>query len=236
MGRNKSAILGFLKEKLYSKIRSWDGKHIVRSGKEVLIKSVVQALPTYAMNVLLLPLEITRDIEKSLSKFWWNSKQSGGSHISWMAWERIEKRKSAGGLWFRNFRDFNLAMGKQGWIFITNPDSLTSRTYKARYFPGSDFLNSTMRHNQSFIWRSIFEAKQLVLDGVRWRNGSSDNIKILGQPWLPDDNNPFITTVSTMVENKNLSSPFCTDKKDWDIDISKDVFNSRDQNCIMDIQ
>lgn len=74
--RNKSAILGFLKENVQSKIRSWDGKNMTRSGKEVLVKSVVQTLPTYAMSVFLLPLEITREIKKSLSKFWWNSKQT----------------------------------------------------------------------------------------------------------------------------------------------------------------
>lgn len=69
IGRKKSVILGFLKDKVQSKIRSWDGKNLARSGKEVLVKSVVQTLPTYAMSVFLLPLEITKEIEKALSKF-----------------------------------------------------------------------------------------------------------------------------------------------------------------------
>lgn len=73
LGRNKSVILGYLKEKMYTRIRCWEGRSISKSGKEVLIKSVAQSLPTYAMSIFLLPLDISKDIERSLEKFWWGS-------------------------------------------------------------------------------------------------------------------------------------------------------------------
>lgn len=73
LGRNKSVILGYLKNEACSRVKSWDGKYISRSGKEILIKSVAHALPTYAMNVFLLPLEITKNIEKTLSNYWWKT-------------------------------------------------------------------------------------------------------------------------------------------------------------------
>lgn len=69
LGRNKSVIFGFLKDKVRDKIRSWDSKNIAKAGKKVLVKSMVQALPSYAISVFLLPLEISKDIERSLSKF-----------------------------------------------------------------------------------------------------------------------------------------------------------------------
>lgn len=69
VGRNKTTILGYLKEKVRTRIRSWDGKCIGRSEKEVLIRSVVQVLPVYAMNVFLLPHDINKEIERFLSKF-----------------------------------------------------------------------------------------------------------------------------------------------------------------------
>lgn len=67
IGRNKAAILGYLKDKVNMKISSWDQKFISRSGKEILVKTVVQALPSYAMSVFLIPLEVTRNIERSLT-------------------------------------------------------------------------------------------------------------------------------------------------------------------------
>lgn len=114
LGRNKYVILGFLKEKVNARIESWRDKSFSKSGKEVLIKAVVQALPTFAMSVFLLPQEINKDIERSLAKFWWGDARMETKKIHWMSWERLCKHKDAGGMGFRCFRDFNVAMlGKQ---------------------------------------------------------------------------------------------------------------------------
>lgn len=224
VGRDKTTILGYLKEKVREKIRSWDGKCIGRSGKEVLIRAVVQVLPVYAMNVFLLPHDINKEIERCISKFWWQTNKKNDSYISWMSWDRMSRHKNAGGLSFSNFRDFNLAMlGKQGWRFITNPYSLTSRIFKAKYFPDSDFLSADLGHHPSFIWRSIIEAKKLLMDGIRWRIGDGESISIMNQSWLLDESNPYVTTMSPAIENKSVSSLFYIDRKEWDMDVIRDI-------------
>ncbi|KAL8122327.1 hypothetical protein AgCh_018896 [Apium graveolens] len=114
--------------------------------------------------------EITRDIEKSISKFWWNSSQASTSKISWISWERMAKHKSAGGMGFRNFRDFNIAM------------------------LDGDFFQAKIGNNPSFIWRSIVEAKQLLLEGVRWR---------IGKQW--DDQMEFMNWVQMIFDSENKS-------------------------------
>lgn len=146
----------------------------------------------------------------------------------------MTKHKKAGGLGFRNFRDYNLAMlGKHGWRFLTNPDSLVSRLYKARYFADKDFLNASLEHSPSFIWRSIFEAENIVASGVRRRIGSGEKNNIIEQPWLVNENDPYITTVSQSIENSCVASLFCMDMKDWDVEVVMDVFNVRDQESIL---
>lgn len=42
-----------------------------RAGKEVLIKTIAQAMPIYAVSVFLLPKELYEDIEKVLNAYWW---------------------------------------------------------------------------------------------------------------------------------------------------------------------
>lgn len=98
----------------------------------MLIKSVAQSLPTYAMSIFLLTLDISKDIERSLAKFWWGCSLSQGKKINCLSWDRMCIHKSAGGLDFRNFRYFNLAMlGKQAWRLLTKPKSMVTKVYKA---------------------------------------------------------------------------------------------------------
>ncbi|KAM6555062.1 hypothetical protein CsatB_015824 [Cannabis sativa] len=85
IGRKKTVILGFLKNKIINRINSWDGKFLSRAGKEILLKTVIQSLPTYAMSVFLIPLKICNDIEKLMASFWWKTKSASGQGIIWMS-------------------------------------------------------------------------------------------------------------------------------------------------------
>lgn len=162
LGRNKSVVLGYLKDKVLNRIRSWDSQYIAKSGKEILIKYVAQTLPSFAMSAFLLPLEITKEIERTLSKYWWGSKLNQRSGIHWQSWSNLSKHKTAGGMGFRDFRDFDIAMlGKQGWYFLTNPGSMVSRLFQAKYFPKCNLLDAKVGNNPSYVWRSIWEAKSL---------------------------------------------------------------------------
>ncbi|KAL8105024.1 hypothetical protein AgCh_028986 [Apium graveolens] len=234
LGRNKSAVFGYLKDKVNVSIQSWAERKVSRPAKEILIKMVAQTLPSYAMTVFLLPLELIKDIEVSLAKFFWNSSQKSNSKISWIAWDRMTRHKHAGDLGFRNLRDFNLAMlGKQGWRLITNQDSLVARLYKAKYYPDSTFMEAKLGNSPSFIWRSILEAKKVISAGSSWRIGNGKDIKILNQPWLNDMENAYITTVSPAIINQKVCSLFSMGTKEWDIEIIRDIFESRDQQSIL---
>jgi len=54
---------------------------------------------------------------------------------------------------FKDLSAFNLALlGKQGWKFITEPDSLVAHIFKARYFPTGSYLMAQIDHNPSYVW------------------------------------------------------------------------------------
>ncbi|KAL8088671.1 hypothetical protein AgCh_038446 [Apium graveolens] len=136
MQKSKVATLGYLRGKVKKKVLAWDGCLVSQGGKEVLVKAVAQALLTYAMSVFLLPAEIQRDIEHTISKFWWNKGSGDKKGIHWMSWDRLSKHKSAGRMGFRDFRDFNIVLlGKQAWRFLSQPSSMVSKVFIARYFP-----------------------------------------------------------------------------------------------------
>jgi hypothetical protein len=75
-------------------------------------------------------------------------------------------------------------LGKLGWKFQTDLESLVSRIFKVRYFPNQSYLTATIGYNLSYVWRSILRARFVVRGGARWRIGSGHHIPILDAPWL----------------------------------------------------
>ncbi|XP_031120324.1 uncharacterized protein LOC116023464 [Ipomoea triloba] len=71
VGRRKREILGFVKDKVRARIHHWGNRFLSRAGREVLLKTVLQSLPNYAMNVFRLPIGLCDEIEKLMNAFWW---------------------------------------------------------------------------------------------------------------------------------------------------------------------
>ena len=69
VGRNRSASLNFIKERVWGKIQGWKEKMLSQAGREVLLKAVVQAIPTFAMSCFRLLVGLCRDIEMIIRKF-----------------------------------------------------------------------------------------------------------------------------------------------------------------------
>ena len=47
----------------------------------------------------------------------------------------------------------------------------------------SDFLESKLGHNPSFVWRSICNSKFILRAGTRWRIGSGIDVSLLNENW-----------------------------------------------------
>jgi hypothetical protein len=163
IGRSKKAVFSFIKDRVWKKINSWSSKSLSKAGREVLIKSVLQSIPTYFMSLFTIPSSLCDEIEKMMNSFWWGHSGASTKGIHWMSWDKLAMHKNDGGMGFKSLPVFNLAMlGKQGWRIMSNPELLTSKLYKARYFPHSDFFKAKAGHNPSFVWRSICNSKFIL--------------------------------------------------------------------------
>jgi hypothetical protein len=112
------------------------------AAREILIKAMVQAIPTYIMSCFKIPDSLCDHIESMISKFWWGSKQ-GERKMHWIAWNNLSEDKKVGGMGFRTLREFNLTMlAKQGWRILQNDETLLSSCLKGRYFLRNSFLQS----------------------------------------------------------------------------------------------
>ncbi|XP_058776904.1 uncharacterized protein LOC131651249 [Vicia villosa] len=74
LGRSKKEIFSMVIDRVWKKIKGWKEKYLSRSGKEILIKAVAQAIPSYVMSCFRLPAGVCHEIESMLAKFWWGAK------------------------------------------------------------------------------------------------------------------------------------------------------------------
>ena len=102
-----------------------------------------------------------------MNSFWWGSSSGNGKGIRWKSWARLARAKELGGMGFCDLQVFNFALlGKQGWNFIHNPNTLVARLFKAKYFPHGSYLSSSLGSNPSFVWSSVWSAKEVVNRGI----------------------------------------------------------------------
>ncbi|XP_048613313.1 uncharacterized protein LOC125587176 [Brassica napus] len=131
---SKCKLFAFLKEKLLHRVNGWTGRWLSKGGKEVLIKSILLALPTYVISSFLLPLEICENLASAIAQFWWSSNPPKRG-VHWAKWEKMCAPREEGGIGFRMIHEFNLALlAKQLWRLVQFPDSLVARVLRGRYY------------------------------------------------------------------------------------------------------
>ena len=187
VGKSKKQTFNALKARIAQRLHGWKERLLSKAGRAVLIKSVAQAIPTYTMSCFKLPKYWCEDINSLIANYWWGQKQSEHK-IHWVNWGRLCLEKEDGGVGFRDIHSFNMALlAKQGWRLLTEPNSLFSRIFKAKYFPWCSFFKAKLGSNPSYIWQSILVARKLLATSIQWKIGNGMSVNIWDDDWgIPD--------------------------------------------------
>jgi hypothetical protein len=203
---------------MWQHMNGWLDRPASRSGKETLLKSVIQAIPTYVMSCFQIPVSNCDSMRKSIANYWWGM-ENGKRKLQWRSWEWLSMPKALGGMGFRDLSLFNQAMlGRQCWRLLTDQTSLCARVLKARYFPDCDFWNATVPRSSSYTWCSIQFGMQLVKKGIRWGIGDGTKTSILPDNWIPDTPPQTVRTLVPLADDMKVNSLFREDSNSWDAD------------------
>jgi hypothetical protein len=236
VGKSRTAAFRGIIDKVWKRLQDWKLKFLSQAGKEVLLKAVIQAIPTFCMSVFLFPKALCSEINSLMQKFWW-CKPNGEPRVHWMNWRNMGTRKKEGGMGFRDFRSFNKALlAKQCWRLWQNPDSFLAKIMKGKYFAGSTFLEASLGARPSYAWRSIHSSCSLLKAGLIWRVGNGARIRIWKDKWLPRPTTYMIhsspiglhpeTTVSALIKE---------DTRWWDLTALNYMFSKEEVSIIQSI-
>uniref|UniRef100_A0A803PXR5 Reverse transcriptase domain-containing protein n=1 Tax=Cannabis sativa TaxID=3483 RepID=A0A803PXR5_CANSA len=232
-GHDKSQLFSGITDRIWKLLNSWREQLFSIGGKEVPLKAVVQAIPTYAMSCFQLPAKLCHQIEQQMARFWWGSSASGNS-IHWKNWNFLCKAKVHGGMGFRNFIHFNQALlAKQAWRLMDSPNSLLSGILQHRYYVNGDLLNAGLGNTPSYTWRSIVWGKELLKKGLGWRVGTGSNIQCNSQPWIPDHSS-FLPLVYKGDDAMTVAH-LITGSRQWNLEALQQNFSQPDIDNILSI-
>ena len=100
-GRMKADKFQPVKEKFAKRLGGWNERFMAMGSKEILIKTVSQALPIYIMSIFILPVGFHEDYMKIIRDFWWGDEEDQRK-VHWTSWDNLTKPKCKGGMGFRD--------------------------------------------------------------------------------------------------------------------------------------
>ncbi|XP_071902573.1 uncharacterized protein [Coffea arabica] len=232
IGRSKNQVFGYIKSSIMKKLKGWKNKMLSPAGKEVLIKSVIQAMPNYAMACFKLPKGLCKDICKCIANFWWGSGQQDRK-MHWLSWKKLSEVKGKGGLGFRDLEAFNEALlAKQLWRILTSPNLLMSKVLREKYLKDPNALDKNPPQSASWSWKSVHSAGRLIQRGMWKRIGDGSQVNIWKDRWIIGTRTGTVTTsrapncqiqtVNQLIKNGR-----------WNAEIIKQILNPEDSMKII---
>ncbi|KAM6596656.1 uncharacterized protein LOC133034319 [Cannabis sativa] len=184
--RSRQKDFDFLKSKLLSRLDGWRMKTLSIAGRMVSINSVAMALPAYTMTTNKLPISSCKEMDAIVRRFWWKGHLKDSQFLATKSWDSLCQPKCCGGLGFRRFEDFNLALlSKLAWMLACGNERPWIRSLKAKYFALESFWQVTPKASDSPGWRGILEARRIIVERAKTIIHNGEDIDIWFQPWIP---------------------------------------------------
>lgn len=143
------------------KLASWRGRFLSLVGRVILINSVLNVVPIYALSFYKMPQKVMKVLRRIQSDFLWKGSESSCS-IHWVSWKEVCKPKEEGGIGIKDMENFNRdLLSKWKWRIINEKEAIWNRIVCHRYItPKLKLLSSNDRDiskGYSIWWRDLVQ-------------------------------------------------------------------------------
>ncbi|KAL9685526.1 hypothetical protein QQ045_022977 [Rhodiola kirilowii] len=148
-----------LLDRVHARLKPWYTSTLSCGGREILIKSVLLAIPQFHMHCFRIPKGVLKRYQSLIKHFWWFGKQQPKA-MCWLKYTLLCQTKENGDLGFRDLDLLNQAfLAKQGWRIYSQPDLLLSKVIKARRMQLR--FGTGEKQQASDYWSSIFHPQSI---------------------------------------------------------------------------
>jgi hypothetical protein len=187
-GKSRSIAYEFLIDRFKAKLTGYKANRLSHAGRLTLIKSVFSSIHVYYMSNILLSKKIISKLTSVVRKFWWTGikHNQNSKPLCLRAWHDICKPIHEGGLGIRDLSVMNKALVSMSvWRLLKEPDSLTAKVFKAKYFPDTSIWRANHAIPKSAFWSSALHVLPLIEKSCHLQIAAG-NSSVWSSPWCED--------------------------------------------------
>ena len=108
---------------------------------------------------------------------------------------------------------------------VHDTDSLFYRVFKAKYFPIGSIFDAKAKSG-SYTWKSILEARKVILLGARWSIGDGTSVKNFKDSWLLGSNisGRILSPVSVLSKDATVDQLLDSESRRWNTSLIDSIF------------
>nr|XP_043609708.1 uncharacterized protein LOC122581544 [Erigeron canadensis] len=190
---NRIASWDFLFDIFEARLAVWKSRCISMAGRVILIKAVMESLPTYYFSLFKVPEKVINGLESIIRRFLWNG--SGDTKkIHWVSWEKVTTPINLGGLGLSKLKDSNIALlskwmwrykNEQGVLWRKVIDSIHNTKRCWEFLPSNSGVLG--------VWKSIVKCignvkanGDSLIGCFKGVCGSGDQVRFWLDKWVGD--------------------------------------------------
>ncbi|XP_019166530.1 PREDICTED: uncharacterized protein LOC109162265 [Ipomoea nil] len=169
-GRKKTTLFDGLTDRVANRCKGWQARILSQGGKAVLIKTILQAMPTHMFYAISPPKAVIKQIESLLADFFWG-KAEGKKKYHWGSWKTLARPTEEGGVGFQRMQELVDAASVKLWWNFRKGNSLWSQFLIAKYCKETHPVVRGWQYNDSHVWKRMVQIRDIAEPQIAWRIG-----------------------------------------------------------------
>ncbi|KAK1430346.1 hypothetical protein QVD17_13017 [Tagetes erecta] len=140
-----------------ARLSKWKTNTLSIGGRLTILKSVLEALPTYFFSIYKAPKKIIDILEAKRRRFLWGSDENARS-VNWVSWDQVTTLKAQGGLGLTPLRDANVSLQNGGGDLkqrniVYGDVSFSQYIIYLDVIRSSHIKNTVQERRNTWLWR-----------------------------------------------------------------------------------